>query len=236
MRSAKEWDFTHEPSSPKHANSNGMAERAVKTVKGLFKKGHRNKEDPYLALMAHRSTPSSNDNKSPYEKLFKQPMRTLVPDFRNLKRKSTQHTDLPAKLNSKFVEKQKYHHDKSAKELAEIPTGSTVRIHNGKNWPTKAKVIEKARLPRSYVVEKEGRQTLRRNRRDLLKTSESFSTIETDIDFPVLESSRIVIQQKPGHNENDLLPEVNNDSVQPYRQRLRTSVKPPTRYGFEDGQ
>ena len=66
MRFAKEWHFMHDPSSPKHAKSNGMAESAVKTVKSLFKKAHRNKEDPYLALMAHCSTPSSNDNKSPY--------------------------------------------------------------------------------------------------------------------------------------------------------------------------
>ena len=36
VRFAREWDFTHDPSSPKHAKSNGMAESAVKTVKGLF--------------------------------------------------------------------------------------------------------------------------------------------------------------------------------------------------------
>ena len=114
MRFAKEWDFTHDPSSPKHAKSNGMAESAVKTVKSIFKKAHRNKEDPYLALMAHHSTPSSNDNKSPYEKLFSRPMRTLLPDLRNIKHKSTEHTDLPAKLKPKFIERQKFYHNRSA--------------------------------------------------------------------------------------------------------------------------
>ena len=237
MRFAKEWDFTHDPSSPKHAKSNGMAESAVKTVKSLFKKAHQNKEDPYLALMAHHSTPSSNDNKSPYEKLFNRPMQTLLPDLRNIKHKITQHTDLPAKLNPKFIERQKFYHNRSSKELAEIPTSSTVRIHNGKNWPTKAKVIEKATSPRSYVIETEAGQTLRRNHcRDLLKTSESFSRTEGDDDFPIPESSRTTMQLKPGRNENDLLPEVNNDSTQHYRQRLRTSVRPPNRYGFKDGQ
>ena len=49
-----------------------MAESAVKTVKGLFKKAHRNKEDPDFALMAHHSTLSSNDNKSPYEEVVNQ--------------------------------------------------------------------------------------------------------------------------------------------------------------------
>ena len=235
MRFAKEWDFMHNPLSPKHAKSNGMAESAVKTVKSLFKKAHRNKEDLYLVLMAYCSTPSSNDNKSPYEKLFNQPMRTLLPDLRNIMSKSTQHTDLPVKLNPKFIERQKFYHNRSAKELAEIPTGSTVRSHNGKNWPTKVKVIEKATSPRSYVVETEAGQTLCRNRRDLLKISESFGRTEGDNDFLILESSRTAIQLKPGNNENDLLPEVNNDSTQHYRQRLRTSVRPPNRYGFKDG-
>ena len=213
-----------------------MAESAVKTVKGLFNKAHWNKEDPYLALMAHCSTPSSIDNKSPYEKLFNQTMRTLLPNLRNINRKSTQHTDLPAKIDPKFVERQKFYHDRSAKELAEMATSSAVRINNWKNWPTKAKVIEKARSPRFYVIETEAGQTLLRNHWDLLKTSESFSRTEADIDFPISESSHTTIQQKPGHSENDLLPEVNNDSVQHYRQRLHTSVKPTNRYGFKDGQ
>ena len=46
MRFAKELDLMHDPSSPKHTKSNGMTESAVKTVKALFKKAHRNKEDP----------------------------------------------------------------------------------------------------------------------------------------------------------------------------------------------
>ena len=145
-------------------------------------------------------------------------MQTLLPDLRNMKQKSARHTDLQAKLSPKFAERQKYYHDRSPKESAEISPGSTVRIHNGYNWPTKAKIIEKDKSPRSYVVETEAGQTLRRNCRDLLKTSESFSRTEVDIDFPIPESSRTTIQQKPGHNENDLLPEVNNDSVQHYHQ------------------
>ena len=71
--------------------------------------------------------------------------------------------------------------------------------------------------PRSYVIETEAGQTVRRNRRDLLKTSESFSKTDGDNDFPIPESSRTAIQLKPGHNKNDLLPEVNNDSAQHYR-------------------
>ena len=78
---AKDWDFIHDPSSPKYPKLNGMAENAVKIVKGLLKKADKHKEDPCLALIAHHSTPSGSNNNSPYEKLFGHAMRTTLPDL-----------------------------------------------------------------------------------------------------------------------------------------------------------
>ena len=49
-RFASDWDFQHVTSSPRHPRSNGMAESAVKVVKGLFKKTYLADKDPYLAL------------------------------------------------------------------------------------------------------------------------------------------------------------------------------------------
>ena len=51
---AEDWDFIHDPSSPKYPKSNGMAKNAVKVMKGLLKKAYKHKEDPYLALIALR--------------------------------------------------------------------------------------------------------------------------------------------------------------------------------------
>ena len=51
--------------------SDGAAERAVKTVKGLLNKN----EDPYLALMSYRSTPLENGY-SPAELLMSRKIQT----------------------------------------------------------------------------------------------------------------------------------------------------------------
>ena len=49
----REWDFKLTTSSPYHPKSNGMAERNIQRV---LRKALANKEDPYLALLALRTT------------------------------------------------------------------------------------------------------------------------------------------------------------------------------------
>ncbi|UYV81835.1 hypothetical protein LAZ67_20002653, partial [Cordylochernes scorpioides] len=71
---ASEVGFRHITSSPKHPQSNGQAEAAVKIVKSLMKKN----KDPVLALMEYRATPLAN-GLSPAELLFGRKIRTMVP-------------------------------------------------------------------------------------------------------------------------------------------------------------
>ena len=67
---AKQWDFKHVTSSPTYPQSNGMAERTVQTVKNLIKKTLQDGEDPYLALLNFRTSPTVHGGPSPAFKLL----------------------------------------------------------------------------------------------------------------------------------------------------------------------
>ena len=74
-----EYKFRHTTSSPHFPQANGVAERAVETVKALFKKCN----DPYLALLSYRSTQLPN-RYSPAELLMARKLRTNVPIVQEL--------------------------------------------------------------------------------------------------------------------------------------------------------
>ena len=76
---AKEWNFDHNTSSPRNPRSNGQAEAAVKIVKGLLNRAKYSGEDPYLALVAYRSTPIDAHLRSPAEMLYQRTIRTTLP-------------------------------------------------------------------------------------------------------------------------------------------------------------
>ena len=75
---AKEWNFDHTTSSPMNPRSNGQAEAAVK-VEGLLTCAKYSGQDPYLALLAYRSTPIDDHLHSPAEMLYQRAIRTTVP-------------------------------------------------------------------------------------------------------------------------------------------------------------
>ena len=72
---ASTYGFQHITSSPYYPQSNGLAERMVKTVKSLL----RDTSDPYLALLSYRATPLPWCNYSPSELLMGRRVKTYIP-------------------------------------------------------------------------------------------------------------------------------------------------------------
>ena len=66
---ASTWKFEHRTSSPRYPQSNGKAENAVKTCKGLLRKAKEDKKDPLLAILDWRNTPSEGFGTSPVQSL-----------------------------------------------------------------------------------------------------------------------------------------------------------------------
>ena len=81
---AKEWGFEHRPGSPGHQQTNGKAEAAVKEAKRLLRKAKDTKGDLYLAVLAHRNTPTESMGTSPAQRLLGQRCKTQLPTTKEL--------------------------------------------------------------------------------------------------------------------------------------------------------
>ncbi|UYV65930.1 K02A2.6-like [Cordylochernes scorpioides] len=153
---ASEVGFRHITSSPKHPQSNGQAEAAVKIVKNLMKKN----KDPVLALMEYRATPLAN-GLSPAELLFGRKIRTMGEEERR-----------------KMAQKTAFDRRHAATKKAELIAGEKVWVKDLRAWGS---VIEKASAPRSYIVETPV-GTYRRNSLLLASSQQQVDPSETSPD------------------------------------------------------
>ena len=197
---AKEYGFVHCTSSPRYPQSNGEAERGVQTVKSLLKKTE-NQDDPYLALLAYRSTPLSGSGCSPAELLMNRKLRTTLPILpENLKPHVPDYSKLQS-TEKQHREQQKQNFDSrhAAHTLTQLREGMTVWIPDHK---CSGEVISQAG-PRSYLV-KTSLSVLRRNRRHLIHSPNEQFTCEDDVDIlPDLSNSSTAAPESPLQTEHD---------------------------------
>ena len=154
------WEFKHVTSSPAHAKPNGKAESAVKVVKKIFKKAHRDNKDPWLALLDQRNTPTQGVGSSPAQRLMSRRTRTLLPISANLLYPKVEE-GATKKLKVKR-QKAKGYHDRSS-ILPELEIGQEVRVAGQHNKTWEAGTCVEMLSNRSYMVEVNG-AIIRRNR------------------------------------------------------------------------
>ena len=162
-RFATQWGFTHTMSSPRYTQSNGEAERAVRTVKGFLQK----EKDPYLALMAYKSTPLTNGYNLAQLSIGWQ-LRTTVPV--TLSSLNPGWTDITKLKKDEQKKRQRlswnFNKRHRAQHLTSLTPGDHVWIKDRKK---KGMVIRQAKAPRSYVIHTP-RGILRCNRNHLVTT------------------------------------------------------------------
>ena len=176
--------FTHRTSSPRYPQSNGVSERAVKTIKGLLKKS----EDQYETLLAYRSTPLSNGY-SPAELLMGRKLRTTVPVVPSSLDPQWSYFQDARKAQRDNKQRQKKAFDKRHRvvDLRPLKPGEHVWIKDMNRRGT-----VKTRMPappRSYVV-KTQHGDVRRNRRHLNPTPVA-PTYDADVDIPIELDDRV---------------------------------------------
>ena len=161
---AKEYGFSHITSSPRYPQSNGAAERAVKTVKALLEKD----DDPYLALLTYRATPLENGY-SPSELLMGRKLRTPIPVVpTQLLPKLPKTSKLKEKKWIRQRQRKNFNLHHRASELKPLQTGDYVWIPDTRSEG----IVVQETNPQSYEVETPS-GTYRRNRRHIIPLKES---------------------------------------------------------------
>ena len=123
----KEWNTDHNTSSPRNPRSNGQAEATVKIVKGLLNHANYSGEDPYLALLAYRSTPIDAHLRSPAEMLYQRTICTTLPQ--RIRHKDPHAADDHDRLNQRATQSAEYH-DHRCRPKSPLYAGQTVSVLN----------------------------------------------------------------------------------------------------------
>ena len=133
--------------------NNLKAERTIQTVKKILKKARRCSKDPFLALLALRTTPKAN-SESPAFILMKRNPRTLLPRIaKTVNRSNTDH---------KFSK---------LKELAPLEQKENVRVLQDNLWKREG-VFVKALSYYSNKIKLHNGNIIRQNRRHILPTKQ----------------------------------------------------------------
>jgi len=218
---ASSYGFTHATSSPRYAQSNGAAERAVQTVKALLGKS----ADPHLALLSYRTTPLLN-GLSPAQLLMGRQLRSTVPLITCKLAPQTPDANACAKDDAKAKERQRHHYDRRhrTRSLSSFTVGDEVWVSDMR---CNAQIV--AVLPnRVYSLRSATGSIIRRNRRLLRAKRHPSPTSDMSPDYNISHApARCMLREQttpPATQPNQHQPV-------PYVTRHGRVVKRPSRFG-----
>lgn len=193
-----ELDIKHVTSSPHFQSSNGAAERAVQTVKRLWRKS----VDKQLALLDYRTTPLEEVNLSPSQLLMGRRPRNTLPAASEILRPKSQNLGSIKQGLQSVKDKQKASFDNkwNNKELLPLYPTDPVRVkpqQGEKEW-IPGVIVRHHEAPRSYMVQVGNRQ-LRRNRKHL--RSSTHKANETIDDQP--DDGKLHVESPPKESSQE---------------------------------
>ena len=197
---SRKWSFDHITSSPHYAQSNGFIERCIQTVKNTLKKAKASALDPDIALLCLRTTPVDHVIPSPAELLYTRKIQGNLPVKLS---NPIAHKDIIHQRLEQRQAIQKEYHDRHAHDLPPLITGQDVYVQNQQTGLWKPATVQaKCMEPRSYVVETDDGQTLRRNRRHIQgsKTVKKTVTFKNDDGSSDQEPAIDTVPQKQQQN------------------------------------
>ena len=221
---ATKFQFTHATSSPHYPQSNGKAERAVQTVKSILKKAYKDKQDPYLALLALRNTPLDNESGSPAQRLMGRRTKTLLPTSIKLLQPRIIKPSLVKETINLQKQRQKQYYDRSSKKLSPLHPGNTVIIQD-RGSSIFGKITGVADAPRSYIVTT-ANGVYRRNRRHLKLTKHQNTEDESDSYSYHNSQSLPTTENKDHQGSHETQTDQENPVEDPVRRSTRIKRRP----------
>lgn len=229
------WDISHTMSSPYHAKSNGLVEKAVGIVKNMLIKCSESGSDPYLAMLQYRSTPKGNIQ-APCQLLMSRKLRTVIPSLAKSLKPKLIDLKLHERAVSQKMKKTKEYYDRDARDLPSLEIGEAVMFKKLPDEPfVPGTVAGKCNEPRSYMIESADGVSYRRNRQHIVQVPKFYSSV------PLAPSEPVPIPEKSDQldaaesimYEKSPAPASVSKSPPPQSRSGRT-IKPPNRFTFSD--
>lgn len=168
---ANKFNIEFRYSSPRYAQSNGLAEKGVAIAKNIIKRCFEaNKvENIQFCILEYNTTPVASLGMAPSELFFGRLIKGRLPmSAKLLVRNNIKEQEASHKIENKR-EVQKYYYDRNAKNLPQLCEGDNVIFKkNSKDW-VHGTIIKNCNK-KSYIIKDGFHNHFRRNRRFIVKS------------------------------------------------------------------